>query len=68
MHSTFHQAMAEIAYRIKILPSVDELNSLEHDLSNICDAYRQGLTPLQQQQVLNYAKKCLEKAKVDRLH
>ncbi len=68
MHSTFHQAMAEIAHRIKVLPSLDELNSLEKDLSNICDAYRQSLSPLQQQQVLNYAKKCIEKAKVDRLH
>ncbi len=68
MNATFKQAMIEISHRIKIVSSLEELNSLENDLCNICDAYRQGLSPMQQQQVLNFAKKCIEKAKVDRLH
>ena len=68
MNPPFRQAIAEISHRIKFISSVDDLNTLEKDLCTICDAYRQGLSPLQQQRVLNYAKNCIEKAKVDRLH
>ena len=64
----FRQAMAEISHRFKIPSSTEDVDKLERDLRTICESYRQGLSPLQQQQVLNFAKKCIEKAKVDKLH